>query len=101
MVGLARISHHPDPAGEQEEKVEIQVFGSTMEVPGPHDLGPEHLLETFPGLVGKGGVRQDPHAVDDSGERRQLFVQTRQHRINRSGVGDVGQLHLHPDALPA
>ena len=64
MVRLARIAHNADSAGEEDEEVQIAVHCRAVQVPSPHDLWPQHLLEARPGLVGEGGVRQHAHAMD-------------------------------------
>ena len=98
VVRLARVADHADAAGEEEEHVEVAVQRGAVEVPGAQDLGPQHRLEALPRLVRERCVGEHAHAVDHAAQRRQLRVDARQHRVDRGGVGHVGQLDLDPHA---
>ena len=98
VISLSRIAHSAGGAGEQNEHIEVHAHGGPVQMPSAKHLGPEHLLETVPILICKGGVRQHAHAVYDSAKRRQTLVNARQHRVHRFGVRHIRDFYTHDHA---
>ena len=69
VVALSRVADYAGDTGEQYEQVQVLIQGGLVQVPCPQHLGPQDLLEAFPGLVTERAVGEDAHAVNYSGER--------------------------------
>ena len=95
VIGLTGISQHGSYAGEQYEKIQVSAQRGPVQVPGTQYLGPQHILKPVPGLISDCPVGEDTYAVDYSGERRELVIDSSQHCIYGRFAGNVGDLNAN------